>query len=111
MRWVFVLGLAACGDSGGGGGGVTSASEHVEGTLPLADTACFTQPLLDVLPMTAGDQFDCTATLDDEVLPACGTVEPCWEIVAGTSTTCTHAPSVRGGTDGQLLAIDCVVEE
>jgi hypothetical protein len=104
------MSAVACSDDGGGPG-VTSSSEHVEGTLPLADTSCFSQPLLDVLPNTAGDQFDCTATLDGNVLPACGSNEPCWEIVASTNVTCTKAPAVRGGTDGQLFAIDCIVEE
>jgi len=111
MRWVALLGvLAACGDDGGGPG-VTSSIERVEGTLPLADTACFTQPLLDVLPNTPGDQFDCTATLDGNVLAKCGASEPCWEIVAATNVMCMDAPSVRGGNDGQMLSIDCVVEE
>lgn len=104
---VFVI---ACGDSGGGSG-VTSSIERVEGTLPLPTLACFTQPLLDVLPATAGDQLDCTATLDGTVLPACGSSEPCWEIVAATDASCTNAPSVRGGTAGQAFVIDCVVEE
>lgn len=90
---------------------MTSSSEHVEGTLPLTATQCFTQPLLDVLPDTAGEQRDCTATLDGDVLPACGSSEPCWEIVPATDATCTAAPSVRGGNDGQLFAIDCLVEE
>ncbi len=112
MSRVFALALvlASCGDSGGGPG-VTSSSEHVEGTLPLTATQCFTQPLFDVLPETAGDQFDCTATLDGIVLPACGSSEPCWEIVAAADATCTRAPSVRGGNDGQLFATDCSVEE
>lgn len=103
------LGLAACGDDGGGGG-VTGSVERIESTLPLPDTACFSQPLLDVLPNTAGDQFDCAATLDGSVLPTCGSSEPCWEIVATTNAACTNAPSVRGGNDGQMLSIDCVVE-
>jgi hypothetical protein len=99
-----------CGDNGGGSG-TTSAAERIEATLPLPDTACFTKPLLDILPNTPGDQFECTALLDDEVLPACGSSEPCWEIVAATNATCMDAPSVRGGNDGQMLSIDCVVEE
>lgn len=111
MRWLAsILILASCGDDGGGGG-VTGSVERVESPLPLPDTACFTQPLLDVQPTVAGDQFDCAATLDDVVLPRCASSEPCWEIVPATSSTCMHAPSVRGGNDGQLFSIDCVVEE
>lgn len=90
---------------------MTGSVERIESTLPLPDTACFSQPLLDVLPNTAGDQFDCAATLDGSVLPTCGSSEPCWEIVATTNAACTNAPSVRGGNDGQMLSIDCVVEE
>ncbi|MFN0250789.1 MAG: hypothetical protein ACKV2T_28200 [Kofleriaceae bacterium] len=115
-RQIFMLGnvmsglAMGCGDSGGGPG-TTSAAERVEATLPLPDTACFTKPLLDILPNTPGDQFECTALLDGNVLPPCGASEPCWEIVTATSGTCMDAPSVRGGTDGQMLSIDCVVEE
>jgi hypothetical protein len=111
MRWLFVLVLAACGDDGGGGGGVTSSVQHLEGPLPLADNVCFTEPLLDVQPTVAGDQYDCTALLDGSVLSRCGASEPCWEIVPATNVTCMHAPSVRGGNDGQILVIDCVVEQ
>ena len=111
MRWVALLiGLLGCGDDGGGPG-VTGAVERVEGTLPLADTACFTQPLLDVQPAVDGEQLDCSATLDGTVLPRCGSSEPCWDIAAATNAMCTDAPIVRGGTDGQLLSINCVVEE
>lgn len=101
--------LASCADEGGGPG-VTSSVERVAGTLPLPATACFTQPLLDVLPNTAGLQVECTATLSGDVLPMCGASEPCWEIVPA-SAPCTAAPAVRGGAADQTFVIDCVVEE
>lgn len=110
------MALAACDDDGGRGPGVTSSAEHLEATLPFDNNLCFTQPLLDVLPDTPGDQFECTALLDGEVIPACDSTEPqaepCWEIVIATedSQSCS-SPSVRGGNDGQFLSIDCVVVE
>lgn len=108
MRWLLLVAvLGACDDGNDNGPGVTSSIEHVESTLPLGESACFTQVLLDARPDVDGAQYDCSAILDGEVLPRCGDAQPCWEIVAGTS--CMHVPSVPGGADGQTFSIDCLV--
>jgi hypothetical protein len=111
----IVVAMTACDDEGGGPG-VTSSTERVEGTLPLTSMQCFTQELLDVNPDIAGDQFECSALLDGELLPECdnngGGVEPCWRIVATSSSPMCHvAPDVSGGNDGQTLSIECVTDD
>jgi hypothetical protein len=113
---VGLLGLlvAGCTDDSRGPG-TTSSTERFDGTLPLAPSACFSERLLDVLPSTPGEQYECSAMLDSDLLASCdanGGAEPCWAIVtiSNASGDCS-GPTVHGGTDGQAFSIECLVEE